>query len=188
MATYTAFFDIANATVGPVIGIAKSFVETDQQGLGLSCVGCHMPAVRRPWANADPASPDESGEFPVRSGKSHRLATPRDPEFLRRAFRRPPTAIEVRTRKLDGLLPGLIEHLRIKDLLQLALDLWIIGISCGLVYTSTLIVSGAGGWPMKTLTRLLQGLNPAHRMRVRRRISDPLQEPQLQGPVGSLKF
>jgi hypothetical protein len=58
-------------TVGPVIGVAKDFELTDQEGHGRTCVGCHM----RPYAREDGTV-----------GRSHRLQTPRDPAFLRRAF------------------------------------------------------------------------------------------------------
>ncbi|MCP3916054.1 MAG: hypothetical protein GY711_10900 [bacterium] len=70
-------------SIGPVIGIAKDFVDTDQPDLGLSCIGCHMPALEHRVAN----DPDGVKEYEVRRGRSHRLMTPRDPEFLRSAFR-----------------------------------------------------------------------------------------------------
>lgn len=68
-------------TVGPVIGIAKDFVDTDQAAKGKSCVGCHMAPVERPAAHEDgrPA-------LAPRAGRSHALQTPRDPAFLARAF------------------------------------------------------------------------------------------------------
>jgi hypothetical protein len=71
-----------NVSIGPVIGIAKDFVEGELADLGDTCVGCHMPSVVRAWAN------DPQGErvHPERSGRSHRLETPRDPRFLRTAF------------------------------------------------------------------------------------------------------
>ncbi|MFT4538799.1 MAG: hypothetical protein ACI841_003407 [Planctomycetota bacterium] len=68
-------------TIGPVIGIARDFEDTEQQDLGLSCVGCHMPGLRRSWANDEDGTPG-----PVRKSHSHRLETPRDPVFLRSAF------------------------------------------------------------------------------------------------------
>ena len=68
-------------TIGPVIGVAKDFVDTDQTMLGLSCVGCHMPAIERAIANDDAGT-----EYPIRKGRSHRIMTPRDPLFLRKAF------------------------------------------------------------------------------------------------------
>ncbi|MED6333863.1 MAG: multiheme c-type cytochrome [Planctomycetota bacterium] len=68
--------------IGPVIGIAKDFVRTEQASKGQSCVGCHMAPVERSAA-VDP----ETGEAsPVRPGRSHALQTPRDPAFLRSAF------------------------------------------------------------------------------------------------------
>lgn len=68
-------------TVGPVIGIAKDFVDTDQAAKGRSCVGCHMAPVTRPAAS-------EEGQpaLAARAGRSHALQTPRDPSFLARAF------------------------------------------------------------------------------------------------------
>jgi len=68
-------------TIGPVIGIAQDFVDTKQSELGLSCIGCHMPGLRGPIANDD-----EGTEYPIRSRRSHRLNTPRDPLFLASAF------------------------------------------------------------------------------------------------------
>ena len=71
-------------TIGPVIGIARSFVEGDFASRGLSCVGCHMAPLTMRFAN----SPDgaEDTDVPVRPGRSHALQTPRDPSFLRLAF------------------------------------------------------------------------------------------------------
>jgi len=63
--------------IGPVIGVAKDFEESDQAGRGRSCVGCHMAEVTRAFA---------AGDAPERTGRSHALQTPRDPTFLRRAF------------------------------------------------------------------------------------------------------
>ncbi|MFT7678787.1 MAG: hypothetical protein ACI8QC_002784 [Planctomycetota bacterium] len=70
-------------SIGPVIGIAKDYVETNQADLGQTCVSCHMPRVRRPWA--EPWEADQE-PFPTRRGRSHRLNTARDPEFLATAF------------------------------------------------------------------------------------------------------
>ena len=64
--------------IGPVIGIAKDFVETKRAERGESCVGCHMAPVERAWADGE--------GVPVRQGRSHLIQTPRDPGFLRRAF------------------------------------------------------------------------------------------------------
>jgi Cytochrome c554 and c-prime len=73
--------------VGPVIGIAKDFVETGQAEKGRSCVGCHMQALEREFV-ADPASHARNGDAPYgkHAGRSHELQTPRDPAFLARAF------------------------------------------------------------------------------------------------------
>jgi len=57
--------------VGPVVGLAKDFMESDQAASGRTCVGCHMAEVRR-----------EDGT----TTRSHALQTPRDPTFARRAF------------------------------------------------------------------------------------------------------
>jgi len=62
--------------IGPVIGVAKDFAAAKLAERGLSCVGCHMAPVERPGADGSPA----------RAGRSHALQTPRDPDFLRRAF------------------------------------------------------------------------------------------------------
>lgn len=74
-------------TVGPVIGIAQDFVETDQAAKGLSCVGCHMQALERTFV-ADPARAAQLGDapYPRRAGRSHELQSPRDPAFLARSF------------------------------------------------------------------------------------------------------
>lgn len=69
-------------TVGPVLGIAKDFVDTDQASKGKSCVGCHLQRVTRPIA-AEAGKP----AYEARPGRSHALQTPRDATFLRRAFR-----------------------------------------------------------------------------------------------------
>jgi len=62
-----------STNIGPVLGIAKDFVEAKLEERGLSCVGCHMAPLT-----------DPGGEGPPR--RSHALQTPRDPTFLRRAF------------------------------------------------------------------------------------------------------
>ena len=68
--------------IGPVLGIAKGFNETEIAKAGGSCIGCHMAPVERAHAS-DP----ETGELsPLRMGRSHLLQTPRDPTFLRQAF------------------------------------------------------------------------------------------------------
>lgn len=68
-------------TVGPVIGIAKDFVDTEQAAKGKSCVECHMAPVTRPAA-----SEEGKPALAPRAGRSHALQTPRDPAFLARAF------------------------------------------------------------------------------------------------------
>ena len=96
-------------TIGPVIGIAKSFEITGQEGKGRSCVGCHMRAVERPIATRDGA-PTEP-----RPGRSHRLQTPRDPGFLALAFGREAAATEggarmSLTNHTGHNLPGLVDR------------------------------------------------------------------------------
>jgi nitrate/TMAO reductase-like tetraheme cytochrome c subunit len=67
-----------STNIGPVMGVAKDFVERDASGHSRRCVACHMAPVERAWA---------SGEgVPLRVGRSHAIQTPRDPSFLRRAF------------------------------------------------------------------------------------------------------
>lgn len=68
-------------TIGPVVGVAKDFVATEQHERGRSCVDCHMPVVTRAPANLEDGTPLEA-----RPGRSHRIATTRDPHFLQRAF------------------------------------------------------------------------------------------------------
>ena len=68
-------------SVGPVLGIAKDFVDTKQRAKGLSCVGCHMQPLERPVA-AEAGKP----AYPARATRSHALQSPRDPSFLARAL------------------------------------------------------------------------------------------------------
>jgi len=68
-------------TIGPVIGIARDFVETGQAAKGKSCVGCHMDVELRPAAvDRDGVASEE------KIGRSHFLNGPSDPEFLASAF------------------------------------------------------------------------------------------------------
>ena len=67
--------------IGPVIGVARDFEEADLGARGMSCVGCHMAPVERPAAIDSEGRPTR-----VRTGRSHLLQTPRDPEFLAQAF------------------------------------------------------------------------------------------------------
>lgn len=90
--------------IGPVIGIARDFVETEQEKKGRSCVGCHMAPVER--AIAKDAST-------VRPGRSHELQTPRDPAFLAKAFeyraKRDGSKVLVELENVSGhRVPGLI--------------------------------------------------------------------------------
>jgi len=101
-------------TVGPVIGIAKDFVETRQWEKQKSCVGCHMQALEREFV-ADPASHAKIGDPPYskRAGRSHELQTPRDPAFLARAFELSARVADGRTRvtfknACGHRVPGLI--------------------------------------------------------------------------------
>ena len=71
-----------STTIGPVIGIAKDYVATDQAEVD-TCIDCHMPYTTGPIAN----DPDGERSYPERRRRSHRLESPRDPEFLARAFR-----------------------------------------------------------------------------------------------------
>jgi hypothetical protein len=99
------------STVGPVIGIAKDFETTRQADKGLSCVGCHMPAIDRPAATVT----NEDGTkraTAVRRGRLHSLQTPRDPYFLATAFgveaRRTSTGAELLiTNQAGHRIPGL---------------------------------------------------------------------------------
>ncbi len=70
--------------IGPVVGIAKDFPESQAAKSGGNCVGCHMRELERPWANAADGSPDAA--VTAHKGRSHALQTPRDPAFLRQAF------------------------------------------------------------------------------------------------------
>ncbi|MEY2783990.1 MAG: hypothetical protein RL277_194 [Planctomycetota bacterium] len=90
--------------IGPVIGIARDFVETEQEKKGRSCVGCHMAPLERTIAK---------DATTVRKGRSHELQTPRDPAFLARAFeyraRRNGDKVLVEFENVSGhRVPGLI--------------------------------------------------------------------------------
>ena len=61
--------------IGPVVGLAKDFERSRVAAEGGSCVACHMA----------PLGPETATEG--RLVRSHALQTPRDPAFLRRAFR-----------------------------------------------------------------------------------------------------
>ena len=97
-------------TIGPVIGIAKDFEVTGQEGKGLSCVGCHMAPVERPVATDDDDQPTQ-----VRKGRSHLLQTPRDPAFLALAFglearREGDSVVVVLSNQAGHRVPGLTER------------------------------------------------------------------------------
>lgn len=97
-------------SIGPVIGIAKDFVDTRQWEKGKSCVGCHMQRIERPMAKQT-----GKADFPVRSGRSHELQTPRDPSFLARAFdialeRSPSGVVVAITNTCGHRVPGLVER------------------------------------------------------------------------------
>ncbi|MEY2980718.1 MAG: hypothetical protein RL562_945 [Planctomycetota bacterium] len=70
--------------IGPVLPLGRDFREADLGSRGKSCVGCHMPSVRRPIAN-DPNTGSPSG--PERRGRSHALRGPSDPDFAASAFK-----------------------------------------------------------------------------------------------------
>lgn len=63
-------------TVGPVIGIAKDFLESDAAGAGASCVECHLAVLREV----------DDGAGGKRSVRSHELQSARDPAFLAQSF------------------------------------------------------------------------------------------------------
>ena len=74
-----------SSNIGPVVGVAADFLESEQAGRGRSCVGCHMAPVQRALgATAAGEVPD--GAPSARVVRSHALQTPRDPAFLARAF------------------------------------------------------------------------------------------------------
>jgi len=90
--------------IGPVIGIARDFVETEQEKKGRSCVGCHMAPLERTIAK---------DATMVRKGRSHELQTPRDPAFLALGFELElsldPLGARLRVRNRAGhRIPGLI--------------------------------------------------------------------------------
>lgn len=90
--------------IGPVIGIARDFLVTEQEKKGRSCVGCHMAPLERTIAK---------DATTVRKGRSHELQTPRDPAFLARAFeyraRRDGAKVLVEFENVSGhRVPGLI--------------------------------------------------------------------------------
>lgn len=75
-------------SIGPVVGIAKDFVDSKLEAQGKSCVACHMAPLERVIANEIAAGdPIAAHELAPRHGRSHALQTPRDPHFLRQAFR-----------------------------------------------------------------------------------------------------
>lgn len=71
-----------STSIGPVKGLGKDFVEAGFDEDGMSCVACHMATVERVWGTEPEGEP-----VAARLGRSHLLQTPRDPAFLRRAFR-----------------------------------------------------------------------------------------------------
>ena len=86
--------------IGPVIGIAKDFEDS-----GLACVHCHMAPIERMLADGKRKRP----------GRSHALQTPRDPDFLARAFaptlvRRGELTLVQIANAAGHRLPGLIER------------------------------------------------------------------------------
>lgn len=67
--------------VGPVIGIAKDFVDAGLGEKGFACLDCHAADVEMRFA-----SKNGDEDPPSRKGKSHAIQTPRDPAFLAQAF------------------------------------------------------------------------------------------------------
>ena len=97
-------------TIGPVIGIARDYVETAQHELDHSCISCHMPGIRRPVANEE-----DGTRLEPRRARSHRIEGPRDPVFLREAFRfttaSEPDASVLRLENTTGhRVPGLVDR------------------------------------------------------------------------------
>jgi hypothetical protein len=70
--------------IGPVLPLGRDFRDADLESRGKSCVGCHMPSVRRAIA-FDPDTGRATG--PERRGRSHALRGPADPEFAASAFK-----------------------------------------------------------------------------------------------------
>lgn len=70
--------------IGPVLPLGRDFRDAELAERGKSCVGCHMPSVRRPIAS-DPRTGAPTG--PERRGRSHALRGPSDPEFAASAFK-----------------------------------------------------------------------------------------------------
>lgn len=70
--------------IGPVLPLARDFRAAGLADRGKSCIGCHMPRVRRPIAR-DPDTGAPSGA--TRAGRSHALRGPSDPEFCAEAFK-----------------------------------------------------------------------------------------------------
>ena len=69
--------------VGPVMPVARDFLEAGLDKKGKTCMGCHMPEVERVIAN-DPKTGKPTG--PKRKGRRHTLLGPSDKNFLATAF------------------------------------------------------------------------------------------------------
>jgi len=100
-------------SIGPVIGVAQDFVDTEQAEFGLSCVECHMPGLRRPIANREEGK--EGEPYETRRSTDHRLMTPRDPVFMRKAFileaeKKDGTVTFSIENKIGHRVPGLLER------------------------------------------------------------------------------
>jgi len=71
------------APPSPVLPIGKDFERTYANPERKTCIECHMPEVERAMAY-DPETKKPTG--PVRTGRSHRVLGPTDPEFCAGAF------------------------------------------------------------------------------------------------------
>lgn len=72
-----------NTKIGPVLKVAKDFLESGLAEKGKSCIGCHMQEVERHIAVNALGKP--VGE--KRKGRKHDILGPRDTKFLASAFK-----------------------------------------------------------------------------------------------------
>jgi nitrate/TMAO reductase-like tetraheme cytochrome c subunit len=69
--------------IGPVLPVARDFLEAKMEEKGKSCVGCHMPEIERHLA-ISPATGKPTGE--KRKTRDHRVLGPGDPDYCAKAF------------------------------------------------------------------------------------------------------